>query len=98
MKDKKKKKKKKKPEEVQVVHYQKPDVYQLVEESALEHGIGHGGGGHGGGLGHGGGGFHHGGLMRPHFGGLHKKKHGRSIGGLFGRFVASAILFGFGTL
>lgn len=85
MKD-KKKKKKKKPQEVQVVQYQKPDIYHLVDESDLEH-IG----------GHGGGGLHHGGLMH-HIGGLHKKKHGRSIGGLFGRFEASAILFGFGTL
>lgn len=88
MKDKKKKKKKKKPQEVQVVQYQKPDIYQLVDHSDLEELSGHGGG-HGG--------FHHGGLMH-HMGGLHKKKHGRSIGGLFGRFEASAILFGFGTL
>lgn len=90
MKDKKKKKKKKKPEVVEVVQYQKPEIYQLVEEIPD---VMHGHGGHGG---HGGG--HHGGLMHHIGGGLHKKKYGRSIGGLFGRFEASAILFGFGSL
>lgn len=76
MKD-KRKKKKKKPEIVEVVQYQKPEIYQLVEEADI--------GGHGGHMGH------HG--LLPHkIGGLHMKKHGRSIGGLFGRFEASAIL------
>lgn len=77
MKD-KKKKKKKKPEVVELVQYQKPEVYQLVEEVPD---VTHGHGGHGGIGGHHGG--HHG--IRPHIGGLHKKKYGRSIGGLFGR-------------
>ncbi|XP_031635210.1 uncharacterized protein LOC116348340 isoform X2 [Contarinia nasturtii] len=69
MKDKKKKKKKKKPEVVEVVQYQKPEIYQLVEEIPD---LMHGHGGHGG---------HHG-IMHHIGGGLHKKKYGRSIGGL----------------
>lgn len=68
---------------MEVVQYQKPEIYQLVEEADI-------GGGHGG---HG----HHHGLMHHIGGGLHKKKYGRSIGGLFGRFEASAILFGYGS-
>lgn len=79
MKDKKKKKKnKKKPEVVEVVQYQKPEIYQLVEEADV--------GGHGGGH------IGHHGLMPHKYGGLHMKKHGRSFRGLFGRFEASAIL------
>ncbi|XP_055316948.1 uncharacterized protein LOC129576256 isoform X2 [Sitodiplosis mosellana] len=71
MKD-KKKKKKKKPEVVEVIQYQKPDIYQLVDEIPdVTHG-------HGGHFGHGG---HHG-MMAHIGGGLHKKKYGRSIGGL----------------
>lgn len=68
----KNKKKKKKPQ-VELVQYQKPEIYQLVDESDL--------GGHGGHIGGG-----HGGLA--HLGGhglLHRKKYGRSIGGLFVR-------------
>lgn len=69
-------KKKKKPT-VQVVQYEKPEIYELVEAAETDHDIGQKfghkfGGGHGGHL--------HGG----HGGGFHlKKKHGRSIGGLF---------------
>lgn len=64
------KKKKKKPQQVELVQYQKPEIYELVEEHE-EIGGGHG---HGG--------LHHG-LGHHGFGGLHKKKYGRSIGGLF---------------
>lgn len=82
-----KNKKKKKPQQVELVQYQKPEIYHLVEESDL------GGHEHLGGL-HG----HHGlGGLGGH--GLHKKKYGRSIGGLFVRDCGNtAILFGFGFL
>lgn len=82
--ERKMKKKMKKPQ-VELVQYQKPELYELVT-SDDDGGHGHGGQlfshAHGHGHGH----------------GLHKKKYGRSIGGLFGRLVASAILFGFGSL
>lgn len=82
-----KKKKKKPTSQIQLVELQKPQVYELVEESD-GHGHQHGGGhvgGHGGGHQHGGGGHQHGGIGGH--GGGHgikmKKKHGRSIGGWF---------------
>lgn len=76
---KEKRKKKKKPT-VELVQYQKPEVYELVEAAEEGHKHGHKLGGHFGGHLGGHGGHLHGG----HGGGLHfKKKHGRSIGGLF---------------
>lgn len=99
--DKMKKMKKKKPSAVQLVEFQKPQIYELVEESDSGHGHGHGGGGHLGGGNHGGGGGHghkHG--IGGHGGhGLKmKKKHGRSIGGWFWAVARIRCLFGFGFL
>lgn len=96
-----KRKKKKKPQ-IELVAFQKPEVYELADQSTgHKHGHMHGGGhgGHGGngghlhGGGHGGGGHLHGGHQGLGLHGLKfKKKYGRSIGGLFGRFEAIAIL------
>lgn len=88
-------KKKKKPS-VQLVEFQKPQIYELVEESD-GHGHGHGGhmGGHHGGGGHGHG---HGGLGGHGGHGLKMKKHGRSIGGWFWAVARIRYLFGFGFL
>lgn len=75
---KEKEKKKKKPT-VELVQYEKPEIYELVEAAETGHDVGHKHGhkigGHGGHGGH---------IFGGHGGGLHfKKKHGRSIGGLF---------------
>lgn len=70
---------KKKPT-VELVQYQKPEIYELVEASETGHEVGHK---HGHKHGHkiGGHGHH---MLGGHGGGIHlKKKHGRSIGGLF---------------
>lgn len=74
--DSRKEKKKKKKPAVQLVQYEKPEIYELVEASDEGHEIGHM---HGHKIGHG-----HGHIHGGHGGGFHlKKKHGRSIGGLF---------------
>lgn len=95
-----KRKKKKKPT-VELVQYEKPEIYELVDAAESVHDVGHKhghkiGGGHFGG--HGGGHGGHGGQLFGGGGGLHlKKKHGRSIGGWFWAVWASAILFGYGS-